>query len=92
MAGPLDQRLGIGLDSTAMIIEWVAGGNHLDIVLTADTGAERWETYDYLPIYERWMDVCGIEHRVGRCRPRRFKRYPPASTAPDWIVQFNGGC
>ena len=49
---PVIAAWGMGLDSTAMIIEWIARGRPLDLVLTADTGSERPETYDYLPI---WM-------------------------------------
>src|SRR3546814_1841088 len=44
---PVIAAWGMGLDSTAMIIEWVARGRPLDLVLTADTGSERPETYDY---------------------------------------------
>src|SRR3546814_14270347 len=70
-------RSGMGLDSTAMIIEWVTRGRPLDLVLTADTGSERPETYDYLPIFQRWMDVRGIAHEIVRYAPKRFKHWPP---------------
>src|SRR3546814_10381121 len=63
---PVIAAWGMGLDSTAMIIEWVARGRPLDLVLTADTGSERPETYDYLPIFQRWMDVRGIAHEIVR--------------------------
>lgn len=70
----------MGLDSTAMIIEWVARGQRLDVVLTADTGAERPETYAFLPIFQQWMDDHGIEHHVVRYVPKRFKHWPPYFT------------
>lgn len=37
---PVVAAWGMGVNSTAMIIEWVARGRRLDAVLTADTGAE----------------------------------------------------
>jgi len=74
---PVIAAWGMGLDSTAMIIEWVARGRPLDLVLTADAGSERPETYDYLPIFQRWMDVRGIAHEIVRYAPKRFKHWPP---------------
>src|SRR3546814_16885422 len=67
----------MSVDSTAMIIEWVARGLPLSAVLTADTGVEREETYAFLPIFQRWMDRHHIEHHVVRYVPNRFKHWPP---------------
>lgn len=77
---PVVAAWGMGVDSTAMIIEWVARGFPLDLVLAADTGSERPETYEYLPIFRRWLDRCGIEHHVVRYIPQRFKNWPPYYT------------
>ncbi len=77
---PVIAAWGMGLDSTAMIIEWVSRGWPLDLVLTADTGSERPETYDYLPIFQRWMDAHGIEHEIVSYAPKRFKHWPPYFT------------
>jgi len=74
---PVVAAWGMGVDSTAMIIEWVARGLPLSVVLTADTGVEREETYAYLPIFQRWMDRHHIEHHVVRYVPKRFKHWPP---------------
>lgn len=74
---PVVAAWGMGVDSTAMIIEWVARGLPLSVVLTADTGVEREETYAYLPIFQRWMDRYHIEHHVVRYIPKRFKHWPP---------------
>lgn len=79
-SGPIVAAWGMGLDSTAMIIEWVARGERLDVVLTADTGAERPETYVFLPIFQKWMTDHGIEHHVVRYVPKRFKHWPPYFT------------
>ena len=74
---PVIAAWGMGVDSTAMIIEWVARGLPLSAVLTADTGVEREETYAFLPIFQRWMDRHHIEHHVVRYVPKRFKHWPP---------------
>lgn len=79
-SAPVVAAWGMGIDSTAMIIEWVARGRPLSIVLTADTGTEREETYAFLPIFQQWMDAHGIEHHVVRYTPRRFKHWPPYFT------------
>ena len=55
---------GIGVDSTAMLIELVARGETPDLVLTADTGSEKPATYDYLDIIRRWMEAHGIEFQI----------------------------
>ena len=77
---PVVAAWGMGLDSTAMIIEWIASGRRLDMVLTADTGVERPETYDYLPIFQQWMNDHGVAHHVVRYAPKRFKQWPPYFT------------
>ena len=77
---PVVAAWGMGLDSTALIIEWVSRGWPLSLVLTADTGGERPETYDYLPIFQRWMDARGIEHEIVSYAPKRFKHWPPYFT------------
>jgi hypothetical protein len=63
-----------------MIIEWVARQLPLNVVLTADPGAEKPETYRFLPVFQRWMTEHGIEHHVVRYQPRRFKHWPPYFT------------
>lgn len=80
LSAPVVAAWGMGIDSTAMIIEWVAQGLPLSAVLTADTGTERDETYAFLPIFQQWMDARGIEHHVVRYVPRRFKHWPPYFT------------
>lgn len=77
---PVVAAWGMGVDSTALIIEWVARSLPLSVVLTADTGVEREETYAYLPIFQKWMNDHGIEHHVVRYVPKRFKHWPPYFT------------
>lgn len=77
---PVIAAWGMGLDSTAMIIERVARGDPIDLVLTADTGTERPETYAFLPIFQQWMDDHHLEHHVVRYVPKHFKHWPPYYT------------
>ena len=46
---------GGGLNSTAMLIEWVNRGHRLDLVLFADTGGERPETYAHVKALSIWL-------------------------------------
>ena len=83
---PVVAAWGMGLDSTAMLIELVAQGDAPDVVLTADTGAERDETYAFLPIFQRWMDDHGLEHHVVRYAPKRFKHWPPYASILENVL------
>src|SRR3546814_2674599 len=47
------------------------------MVLFADTGSEKAETYAYLPIFRAWKDSRGIPNAVVRYEPRNFKHWPP---------------
>ncbi|MBF5093036.1 hypothetical protein F1640_24510 [Novosphingobium sp. NBM11] len=44
-----------------MIVEWVTRGLPLSVVLTADTGVEREETYAYLPIFQTRLSTAPIQ-------------------------------
>lgn len=83
---PVVAAWGMGVDSTAMIIELVARGEAPDVVLTADTGAENPLTYEFLPVFQRWMDAHGVEHHVVRYQPKRFKHWPPYRTILENIL------
>ncbi len=51
---PLVVSFGAGVDSTAMLIEMRRRGIRPDLILFADTGAEKLETYDHLKKMKRW--------------------------------------
>lgn len=74
---PIVLAYGLGVDSTAMLVELVARGEPPDLVLTADTGSEKPATYDYLAMIRPWLDANGVPYEIVRYRPRRFKHYPP---------------
>lgn len=57
---PLVVSYGGGVDSTAMIVGLWREGIRPDVILMADTGSEMPETYDFLPIFDRWLESVGF--------------------------------
>jgi hypothetical protein len=55
-------------------------GETPDLVLTADPGAEKPDTYEYQAMMAAWMAARGIPYEVVAYRPKRFKHYPPYAT------------
>src|SRR5437870_861080 len=51
---------GAGRDSTAMIIELYHRNIRPDLILFADTGSEKPESYNYLPIFNEWLRSVGF--------------------------------
>ena len=68
---------GVGVDSTALLIELVAQRRAPDLVLTADTTVEKPATYAYLDVIQPWMQARGIRHEIVSYRTKRFKHWPP---------------
>jgi hypothetical protein len=63
---------GLGLDSTAMLVEMHNRGMRPDLILFSDTGGEKPETYSYLPIMQAWCQRVGFpEITVVRYQPKR---------------------
>lgn len=80
---PVIAAYGAGVDSTAMLIEWVESGRPLDAVLFADTGSEKPSTYAYLELFRAWLAERGITLTVVRYEPKRFKHWPPYRTLDE---------
>ncbi len=74
---PVVLAYGIGVDSTALLVELEARGEAPDLVLSADPGAEKPETYAYQEMMAAWMAGRGIPYEIVRYVPRRFKHWPP---------------
>lgn len=74
---PVVLAYGIGVDSTALLVELVGRGQKPDLVLSADTGVEKPATYAYLDVIRPWMDGHGIRHELVSYTPKRFKHWPP---------------
>jgi hypothetical protein len=69
---PLIVNYGMGVDSTAMLIGMHQRGEHPDLVIFADTGGEKPETYAYLPIMNEWLRGADFpEVTVVRYKPSR---------------------
>ena len=51
---------GIGLDSTAMLVEMHNRGMRPDLIIFSDTGDEKPETYAYLAVINRWLAEVGF--------------------------------
>jgi 3'-phosphoadenosine 5'-phosphosulfate sulfotransferase (PAPS reductase)/FAD synthetase len=57
---PLVVAYGLGVDSTAMLIEFAYRGIRPDLILFADTGGEKPETYAYLPVIQDYLAHVGF--------------------------------
>lgn len=78
---PLIVAYGLGVDSTAVLVELYKRGIRPDAILFADTGDEKQETYDYLPVINKWLRSVGFpEVTVVRYQPLNFKNWPPYAT------------
>lgn len=81
---PIALANGLGVDSTAMLVGLLKRGIRPDLNLFADTGAEKQETYDFLPVLQEWLQREGfplVETVV--YVPRNFKNWPPYSTLEE---------
>ena len=52
---PLVVAYGLGVNSTAMLVEFANRGVTPDLILFADTGGEKPETYQYLPVNQDYL-------------------------------------
>ncbi len=67
---PLVVAYGLGVDSTAMLIGLKYRGVQPDLILFADVGGEKPETYLYAPIFRQWLrDADFPQFEVVRYRP-----------------------
>ena len=55
MTNPHVVAFGGGVDSTAMVIGLVNRKQPIDLILFADTGAERPETYEHIEYFSKWL-------------------------------------
>lgn len=81
---------GGGRDSTAMIIELLARGEPIDVVLIADTGAEKPDTYVFIQLFMQWLRARNIRCVIVRNRTQRFKHWPRYTTIVEDCLT-NGG-
>jgi hypothetical protein len=68
---PLVVAYGVGVDSTAMLVEFVRRGIRPDLILFADTGGEKPETYQYLAVIRPYLARHGFPDVITvRYQPR----------------------
>ena len=71
---PLVVAYGLGVDSTAMLVEFARRGVRPDLILFADTGGEKPETYAYLPVIQKYLTRVGFPAVVTvRYQPTRAR-------------------
>jgi hypothetical protein len=71
---PLVVAYGLGVNSTAMLVEFARRGIKPDLILFADTGGEKPETYAYLPVIQRYLSSIGFPPVVTvRYQPKRAR-------------------
>lgn len=71
---PLVVSYGAGVDSTAMLVAMHRRGIRPDLILFADTGGEKPETYAYLRTIDAWLASVGFPPvTVVRYQPKRAK-------------------
>jgi hypothetical protein len=75
---PLAAAYGLGVDSTAMLVEFVRRGIRPDLILFADTGGEKPETYAYMNIIRPFLARHGFPDVV-------TVRYQPTRAAYDTL-------
>lgn len=81
---PLVVSYGLGVDSTAMLIGLARRGIRPDLILFADTGGEKEETYAYRQIIDAWLLVRGFPTvTVVRNIVGDFKNWPPYHTLEE---------
>jgi hypothetical protein len=69
---PLVVAYGLGVNSTAMLVEFAARAIRPDLILFADTGGEKPETYAYLRVIRPFLSRVGFpDVTVVRYRPPR---------------------
>jgi hypothetical protein len=75
---------GAGVDSTAMLVGLWQRGIRPDAVLFADTGGEKEQTYDFLPIMDAWLRGHGFPTiTVVKNVVKDFKNWPPYHTLEE---------
>lgn len=78
---PLVLAYGMGVDSTAVLVEWYNRRIRPDLILHADVGSEKPATYAYLPIIQWWLASVGFPPViVVKYVPTDFKHWPPYRT------------
>lgn len=72
VTAPLVVSYGVGVDSSALLIEMHRRGIRPDLILFADAGGEKPETYAYIPIMDAWLQSVDFPTiTIVRYQPKR---------------------
>ena len=75
---PLVVCWGMGQDSTGMLIGMWERGIKPQLIITADVGSERPETYGFKLVFDDWLESVGFSRSVTvRYQPGDYKHWPP---------------
>jgi hypothetical protein len=81
---PLAVGDGVGIDSTAMLMGFEARGIRPDLIMFADTGGEKDETYGYKDVQNAWLKKVGFPLITTVVyKPEDFKNFPPYATLEE---------
>ena len=80
---PIMVSYGAGTNSTAMLVEMVRRGEHVDVITFADTGGERQETYRYLEMFGEWLAAHGYPEII------RVKKGGKEETLEENCIRMN---
>ena len=84
MKHPFVLAYGMGVDSTAIIVGLVARKMRPDLIMFADVGGERDETYAYLAVINAYLEFNGFPKvTVVKYVPKNFKHWPPYYTLEE---------
>lgn len=75
---PITLAYGMGVDSTALLVGLARRGIRPRLILFADTGAEKKETYAFEEFMREWLRREGFPPiTTVRYEPKNFKNFPP---------------
>jgi hypothetical protein len=78
---PFIAACGLGVDTVAYLIELKKRNIRPDVILFADVGVEKDETYAYKPILQNWLKKVDFPQIITvRYAPKDFKNWPPYHT------------
>ncbi len=70
---PVIVSFGGGVDSTAILVEMARRGEHPDLILFADVGAEAPETYAHIERFSDWLESQGMPRVTVVSRPKNIR-------------------
>src|SRR3546814_14949601 len=74
---PVVLAYGIGVDSTALLLELESRGTPPDLVIPGDPGVEKPEPYAYQKMIAAWIAARGLPSVTVCYTPLRFTHCPP---------------